>query len=89
MKKIKLIGIILCVALIGNYTIKGWNWGIADFAMAAVLLFTTISIVEFANKKIKNPKLKMFTIIGLVLALMAIWAELAVSAVSKALDIIL
>lgn len=83
MKKISLIALILFIALIGNFTIEGWHWGIADFVITAILLFITMSAIELANKKIKNPRLKFMAVIGIALILIAIWAELAVGAISK------
>ncbi len=66
----------------------GWNWGIADFIIMGLLIFTTGFLIEFVNKRIKNKNLKLALILGILLALFLTWLELAVDGVSHIFNLI-
>jgi hypothetical protein len=53
------------------------NWGALDFLLMGVLLFVTGSLAVLTWQKI-NPKYRMIAIIGVLLMILLIWAELAV-----------
>ena len=54
------------------------NWGPLDFVVAGVLLLSTGLIFDLVIRKIKNRNYRITIIIVLLLALLLIWAELAV-----------
>ena len=74
--------LLLCVPLIGNIFVDGFNWGFFDFIImgSLILLFSSgINLVLLRQKSIQYN----FTVIGvLVLIFLIIWAELAVGILS-------
>ena len=74
--------LLLCVALIGNIFVDGFNWGFFDFIImgSLILLFSSgINLVLLRQKSIQYN----VTVIGvLVLIFLIIWAELAVGILS-------
>ena len=54
------------------------NWGPLDFVVAGVLLLSAGLIFDLVIRKIKNRNYRITIIIVLLLALLLIWAELAV-----------
>ena len=70
--------LLLCVPLIGNIFVDGFNWGFFDFIImgSLILLFSSgINLVLLRQKS----TLYRGTVIGvLVLVFLIIWAELAV-----------
>lgn len=77
------VGSIVLVTLFGDLFIEGWNWGVFDFVAMGVLLFCTGLAITFAVRKITHPTYRLIAVTGIVLALLAIWTELAVGAVSQ------
>jgi hypothetical protein len=73
---------LLCIPLIGNIFVDGFNWGFFDFIImgSLILLFSSgINLVLLRQKSIQYN----FTVIGvLVLIFLIIWAELAVGILS-------
>lgn len=57
---------------------QGFNWKPGDFLVMGILLFGTGLALEFAAKTLTNPTYRLAAIIAIVLALLLIWAELAV-----------
>lgn len=80
--------IILLFALIGNFTVQGWNWGPIDFVVAGILLFGTGLLIDFAIRKLKNPIARIIAVLAIVLAFLMIWAEIAVDGVTMALSLL-
>ena len=70
--------LLLCIPLIGNIFVDGFNWGFFDFIImgSLILLFSSgINLVLLRQKSIQYN----VTFIGvLVLIFLIIWAELAV-----------
>ena len=54
------------------------NWKVFDFLVAGILLIGTGLIFEFILRKIRTIQYRILFITGLLLALILIWAELAV-----------
>lgn len=77
-------GLILLVPLALQLTIgtgvdgQGFNWKLGDFVIMGALLFSTGLAIDFAARKITNPVYRVFAVIAIVLALLLIWADLAV-----------
>lgn len=88
-KKIAVVVVlILLVPLAGNlarmaYGIGSWDWSFGDFIVMGALLFAAGLAVDFAIRTVKSPILRILAVIGILLALLAVWAELAVDAVSQ------
>ena len=74
--------LLLCIPLIGNIFVDGFNWGFFDFIImgSLILLFSSgINLVLLRQKSIQYN----VTVIGvLVLIFLIIWAELAVGILS-------
>lgn len=69
---------LLLIPLLGMLFTNEVNWKILDFIVAGVLLGGTGLALEFILRKIKTKRNRLFLIIGLFLALILIWTELAV-----------
>lgn len=54
------------------------NWSLFDFAVAAVLLFGTVTAIEFVLVKVRKPIYRLALCATVVVALVLIWLELAV-----------
>jgi len=54
------------------------NWTLIDFVIAGVLLFGTGLTFDLVIRKVKNIKYRIAISIALLMALLLIWAELAV-----------
>lgn len=68
---------LLSIPMFGMLFGTEWNWGIADFLVAGVLLFGTGSAYElFAHKASK--KYRGWIGVFLLALLLLVWAELAV-----------
>lgn len=53
-----------------------WNW--FDFLIGGILLFSTAFGIDFTLRKVKSTKNRILLVIGILLVLFLIWAELAV-----------
>lgn len=80
---VAVVGLILLIPLFGNIFVEGWNWGFFDFIVMGALLFLTGLAIDFAIRKINNPLHRVIAVVAIVLALILIWVELAVDAVSQ------
>ena len=81
-----IVGLILLISLFGNLYIDGWNWSLADFVVMGALLFGTGLAIDFAARKIADPLYRVLVCGAIALAFVALWAELAVGAVSQMLS---
>lgn len=78
-----IVGLILLLPLFGNIFIEGWRWGFADFVILGTLLFFTGLAMDFSVRKLNKTLYRVVAIIAIALALVLVWAELAVDAVSQ------
>jgi len=78
----KVVASLLVVALICNFVVDGWQWGPLDFVAMGTLLLVAGLALEYARTTITRPLYRVLVSIGIILALFAIWSELAVDAVS-------
>ena len=80
----RLIGIVIVVALllliplIAMQFTDEVQWSIFDFMIAGALLMGAGLIGELVASNIKKPKHRNVILLGLIVALLLIWAELAV-----------
>ena len=70
--------IILSIPLIAMQFTKEVNWTISDFLVMGILLFTTVFTIGFVLKKVKTLKSRLILIVGIVVLLALVLAELAV-----------
>lgn len=69
---------ILSIPLMAMQFTKEVNWTISDFLVMGILLFTTVFTIDFVLKKFKTLKSRLILIVGIVVLLALVWAELAV-----------
>ena len=70
--------VILSIPLMAMQFTKEVNWTISDFLVMGILLFTTVFTIGFVLKKVKTLKSRLILIVGIVVLLALVWAELAV-----------
>ena len=70
--------VILSIPLMAMQFTKEVNWTISDFLVMGILLFTTVFTIDFLLKKFKTLKSRLILIVGIVVLLALVWAELAV-----------
>lgn len=70
--------VILSIPLIAMQFTKEVNWTISDFLVMGILLFATVFTIDFVLKKFKTLKSRLILILGIVVLLALVWAELAV-----------
>lgn len=70
--------VILSIPLMAMQFTKEVNWTISDFLVIGILLFTTVFTIGFVLKKVKTLKSRLILIVGIVVLLALVWAELAV-----------
>ena len=71
-------GLILLIPFIGMQFTDEVNWTLSDFVTMAVLLTGTAFLCELAIRKVKQKDHRIVLIALILLALILIWAELAV-----------
>ncbi len=81
------VGILLLVAFLGNFTIDGWNWGVMDFVIIGFLLFVAGMALDWVVKKIKNPFYRLLAALAIIAIFLLTWVELAVDAVSETIKL--
>lgn len=54
------------------------TWSLFDFIIAAILLYGTGLTIEFILRKVKQTKLRILISLLILVALILVWAELAV-----------
>ncbi|RZK15192.1 MAG: hypothetical protein EOO43_15400, partial [Flavobacterium sp.] len=57
---------------------KEVNWSLADFLLAAILLFGVVFLCELVFTYIHNTQKRFFICLGILFLLFVLWAELAV-----------
>ena len=72
------ITMLLLIPLIAMQFTNEVNWTLFDFVIAGVLLFGTGLIGELVIRKINKINYRIIILLVLLLALLLIWAELAV-----------
>lgn len=71
-------GLILLIPLIAMQNSNDWNWDETDFIIIGTLLFGTGSLFVLAARKIRTKSRRVVIGIIFAIALIYIWAELAV-----------
>ncbi|MER0440118.1 hypothetical protein [Emticicia sp. W12TSBA100-4] len=71
-------GFLLLLPLVAMQFTKEVNWTLSDFIVAGVLLFGTGGLIELAMRKINKVGTRVWVILGILIVLFLVWAELAV-----------
>ena len=72
------IAILLCIPLIAMQFTKEVNWTLSDFIMAGILLLGTGILIEIVARNVKARKTKIGFVLGILIVLVLVWAEMAV-----------
>jgi peptidoglycan/LPS O-acetylase OafA/YrhL len=72
------IVLLLCIPLIAMVFTDEVKWSLADFIVAAVLLFGTGLLCELTLRKVRSKKQRIILCIIILSILLLTWAELAV-----------
>jgi hypothetical protein len=72
---------ILALPLLGMQFSAEVNWSAADFALMGALLIGTGCLLALVARNVATPRYRMLAGAGLVLALLLVWAELAVGVI--------
>jgi hypothetical protein len=84
MKNRRLIGILLtvavllCIPLTAMLFTDQVDWNLSDFVVAGMLLLGTGIVIEVVARNVKDRSAKIGMIIGTLVVLFLVWAELAV-----------
>jgi ABC-type cobalt transport system substrate-binding protein len=70
--------LILLIPLIAMQFTNEVNWAFSDFLVAGGLLFGAGLLVEFVVRKVKQSQYRLLLIMGVIVAFLLLWAELAV-----------
>ncbi|MBI2731586.1 MAG: hypothetical protein HYX40_12705 [Sphingobacteriales bacterium] len=70
--------LLLITPLVAMQFTKEVDWKLFDFLVMGVLLYGFGLLIEFSLRKFKNTRTRIILVLGLLLALFLIWAELAV-----------
>ncbi|WP_435353491.1 hypothetical protein [Emticicia sp. SJ17W-69] len=71
-------GLLLLLPLMAMQFTSEVNWTFSDFIVAGILLFGTGGLIELAIRKINKVGTRIWVILGILIVLFLIWAELAV-----------
>lgn len=71
-------GLLLLLPLVAMQFSNEVNWSVSDFVIAGILLFGTGGLIELVIRKINQISLRVWVILGILLVLFLVWAELAV-----------
>jgi len=71
-------GIILAIPLVAMQFTEEVDWGLFDFLIGGILLFSTFLLLNFAFQKFKKSNYRWMIVIGIILTFILVWAELAV-----------
>lgn len=69
---------ILSIPFIAMQFTSEVNWSTFDFIIASILLFGFITLAVYLIKSIKNQKIRIGLVIGIIILFLLIWAELAI-----------
>tara|TARA_B100000902_G_C27288727_1_gene905908 strand:+ start:716 stop:979 length:264 start_codon:yes stop_codon:yes gene_type:complete len=69
--------VLLLIPLILTNYCNSFNWGVEDFVIAGLLIFSCLSAVSYIKEKFSNQN-KTIAIILVIIFFMLIWIELAV-----------
>jgi len=72
------IAVLLCIPLIAMQFTNEVVWTLSDFVIAGILLVGTGLVIEVVVRNVRDKKARIGMIIGTLVVLLLVWAELAV-----------
>ena len=69
--------LILVVPLVAMWPLDEFDWGFADFVIMGSMIFGTGLALDWVVRKV-DKKYRLLAVIGIILAFILLWAELAV-----------
>ncbi len=69
--------LILVVPLVGMWPLDEFDWGFAEFVSIGAIIFVTGLALDWVVRKV-DKKYRLLAVIGIILAFILLWAELAV-----------
>jgi hypothetical protein len=72
------VGLLLLIPFVAMQFTSEVNWTLSDFVIAAVLLLGTGLVCELVIRNVRNLKYRIAICAVVLLALLVVWAELAV-----------
>lgn len=72
------IAVLLCIPLIAMQFTSEVVWTLSDFIIAGILLLGTGIVIEVVARNVRSKKARIVMIIGTLMVLFLVWAELAV-----------
>jgi hypothetical protein len=72
------VAVLLCIPLTAMLFTDQVDWNLSDFVVAGVLLLGTGIVIEVVARNVKDRSAKIGMIIGTLVVLFLVWAELAV-----------
>ena len=73
-----IIVVLLCIPLIAMQFTNEVVWTLSDFIIAGILLLGTGIVIEVVARNVKSKKARIGMIIGTLIVLFFVWAEMAV-----------
>jgi hypothetical protein len=71
-------GGLLMIPAVGMLVSSEWDWSFGDFLIIGILIASIGFMIEFVRHTVRDNTRRTFFTIGLILAGLYIWAELAV-----------
>ncbi len=75
---VSVVAFLLLIPLVAMQFTEEVKWTLSDFILAAILLIGTGLIGDFVIRKVNKTKYRIALCAALLLALLLVWAELAV-----------
>lgn len=72
------VAMLLCIPLIAMQFTNEVVWTLSDFIIAGILLLGTGVVIELIARNVKSKKVRIGMIIGTLIVLLLVWAEMAV-----------
>jgi peptidoglycan/LPS O-acetylase OafA/YrhL len=72
------VAILLLIPFVAMQFTNEVDWGIQDFTIMGILLFSTGLLFELVMRKVKSIKYRIIICVGVLFIFLLIWAELAV-----------
>lgn len=73
-----IIVVLLCIPLIAMQFTNEVVWTLSDFIIAGILLLGTGIVIEVVARNVRSKKARIVMIIGTLIVLFFVWAEMAV-----------
>lgn len=72
------IAVLLCIPLIAMQFTNEVVWTLSDFIIAGILLLGTGIVIEVVARNVKSKNARFGLIVGTLIVLFLVWAEMAV-----------